>query len=88
MVQSQIEARGLRDPELLRAFRTVPRELFVEAGHPYGDNALPIDQGQTISQPYVVAFMTDAARPRTDDGWRNAKALEIGTGSGYQAAIL
>jgi protein-L-isoaspartate(D-aspartate) O-methyltransferase len=88
MVATQIEARGLDDPELLRAFRTVPRELFVESGAPYGDNALPIDQGQTISQPYVVAFMTDAARPRTTDGYRNAKVLEIGTGSGYQAAIL
>lgn len=88
MVRTQIEARGLNDPELVRAFRTVPRELFVESGDPYGDSALPIDQGQTISQPYVVAFMTDAARPRTPDGWRNAKALEIGTGSGYQAAIL
>jgi protein-L-isoaspartate(D-aspartate) O-methyltransferase len=88
MVHTQIEARGLNDPELLRAFRTVPRELFVESGEPYGDNALPIDQGQTISQPYVVAFMTDAARPRTPDGWRGAKVLEIGTGSGYQAAIL
>jgi protein-L-isoaspartate(D-aspartate) O-methyltransferase len=88
MVRTQIEARGLDDPELLRAFRTVPRELFVQSAAPYGDNALPIDQGQTISQPYVVAFMTDAARPRSPDGWRGATALEIGTGSGYQAAIL
>jgi protein-L-isoaspartate(D-aspartate) O-methyltransferase len=88
MVRRQIEARGLRDPELLRAFQVVPRELFVESGSPYGDQALPIEEGQTISQPYVVAFMTDAARPRRPDGWRGAKALEIGTGSGYQAAIL
>jgi len=88
MVRSQIEARGLTDPELLRAFRTVPRELFVQAGAPYGDNALPIDQGQTISQPFVVAAMTNAARPRSPGGWRGAKVLEIGTGSGYQAAIL
>jgi protein-L-isoaspartate(D-aspartate) O-methyltransferase len=88
MVQRQIEARGLRDPELLQAFRKVPREKFVEAGSPYGDMALPIEEGQTISQPYVVAFMTDAARPRRPDGWRGAKTLEIGTGSGYQAAIL
>jgi protein-L-isoaspartate(D-aspartate) O-methyltransferase len=88
MVATQIEARALRDPELLRAFRTVPRELFVESEVPYGDQALPIDSGQTISQPYVVAFMTDAARPRGEAGWRGATALEIGTGSGYQAAIL
>ena len=88
MVRSQIEARGLRDPDLLRAFRAVPRELFVESSSPYGDQALPIEEGQTISQPYVVAFMTDAARPRGPDGWRGARALEIGTGSGYQAAIL
>ena len=88
MVRTQIEARGLTDPALLRAFRIVPRELFVESGAPYGDNALPIDQGQTISQPYVVAFMTHAAGPAAADGWRGAKVLEIGTGSGYQAAIL
>ena len=88
MVRRQIEARGLRDPELLRAFKVVPRELFVESSSPYGDQALPIEEGQTISQPYVVAFMTDAARPHRPGGWRGAKALEIGTGSGYQAAIL
>lgn len=88
MVATQIERRGLSDPELLRAFRTVPRELFVESAGPYEDQALPIESGQTISQPYVVAFMTDAARPRSDEGWRGARALEIGTGSGYQAAIL
>jgi len=88
MVRRQIEARGLRDPELLRAFQVVPRERFVESGSPYGDQALPIEEGQTISQPYVVAFMTDAARPRRPGGWRGVKALEIGTGSGYQAAIL
>jgi protein-L-isoaspartate(D-aspartate) O-methyltransferase len=88
MVSTQIAARGLDDPELLRAFRAVPRELFVESEVPYGDQALPIESGQTISQPYVVAFMTDAARPRRAEGWRGARALEIGTGSGYQAAIL
>jgi protein-L-isoaspartate(D-aspartate) O-methyltransferase len=88
MVSTQIEARGLHNAELLRAFRTVPRELFVESDAPYGDQALPIESGQTISQPYVVAFMTDAARPRRPDGWRGARTLEIGTGSGYQAAIL
>jgi protein-L-isoaspartate(D-aspartate) O-methyltransferase len=88
MVSTQLEARGLKDPELLRAFRVVPRELFVESGSPYGDQALPIEEGQTISQPYVVAFMTDAARPRRPEGYRGAPVLEIGTGSGYQAAIL
>jgi protein-L-isoaspartate(D-aspartate) O-methyltransferase len=88
MVQRQIEARGLHDPELLRAFRAVPRELFVESMSPYGDQALPIEAGQTISQPFIVAFMTDAVRPHRSDGWRGARALDVGTGSGYQAAIL
>jgi len=86
MVREQIEARGLRDPELLSAFSTVPRHLFVETGSPYADEALPLAAGQTISQPYIVALMTDAARPIR--GWRGARVLEIGTGSGYQAAIL
>jgi protein-L-isoaspartate(D-aspartate) O-methyltransferase len=88
MVREQIAARGLRDPELLRAFRAVPRERFVESPFPYGDQALPIDAGQTISQPFIVASMTDAVRPSRPDGWRGAKALDVGTGSGYQAAIL
>jgi protein-L-isoaspartate(D-aspartate) O-methyltransferase len=88
MVRRQIATRGLTDPELLRAFGSVPREQFVDSGDPYGDQALPIEEGQTISQPYVVAFMTDAARPQRPGGWRGARALEIGTGSGYQAAIL
>ena len=86
MVHEQIASRGLRDPELLRAFATVPRHLFVEAGSPYADEALPLAAGQTISQPYIVALMTDAARPAR--GWQEARVLEIGTGSGYQAAIL
>jgi protein-L-isoaspartate(D-aspartate) O-methyltransferase len=86
MVREQIASRGLRDPELLRAFATVPRHLFVEVGSPYADEALPLPAGQTISQPYIVALMTDAARPA--GGWRDARVLEIGTGSGYQAAIL
>lgn len=86
MVRYQIEARGLTDPELLRAFSVVPRHRFVDSPDPYGDQALPIRDGQTISQPYVVAAMTDAARP--PGGWRGARVLEIGTGSGYQAAIL
>ena len=86
MVAEQLEARGIGDAELLRAFATVPRNAFVEGADPYGDHALPVGSGQTISQPYVVARMTEAARP--PGGWRDAKALEIGTGSGYQAAIL
>jgi protein-L-isoaspartate(D-aspartate) O-methyltransferase len=88
MVRDQIAARGLTDPELLRAFRAVPRELFVESLYPYGDQALPIEEGQTISQPFIVAYMTDAARPARPGGWHGARALDIGTGSGYQAAIL
>jgi protein-L-isoaspartate(D-aspartate) O-methyltransferase len=86
MVHEQIASRGLRDPELLRAFATVPRHDFVEVGSPYADEALPLPAGQTISQPYIVALMTDAARPSR--GWQGARVLEIGTGSGYQAAIL
>jgi len=86
MVREQIQSRGLTDRELLRAFLVVPRHDFVDARDPYGDRALPLDEGQTISQPYVVAAMTQAARP--PGGWRGAHVLEIGTGSGYQAAIL
>jgi protein-L-isoaspartate(D-aspartate) O-methyltransferase len=86
MVAEQLEARGIRDPELLSAFRNVERHLFVEGEAPYGDHALPVGSGQTISQPFVVAMMTAAARP--DEGWQDASVLEIGTGSGYQAAIL
>jgi protein-L-isoaspartate(D-aspartate) O-methyltransferase len=86
MVRDQIEARGLTDPELLRAFRTVPRHAFVASEEAYADRALGIGSGQTISQPYVVAAMTAHARPRS--GWREARVLEIGTGSGYGAAIL
>jgi len=86
MVHDQIASRGLRDPDLLRAFATVPRHRFVEVGSPYADEALPLPAGQTISQPYIVALMTDAARPAR--GWQGARVLEIGTGSGYQAAIL
>lgn len=86
MVADQIEARGLTDPELLRAFRTVERHAFVDSVEPYGDHALPVGSGQTISQPYVVAVMTDLARP--PGGWDGAAVLEVGTGSGYQAALL
>lgn len=88
MVAEQLESRGVDDPELLRAFRTVERHAFVEGDEPYGDHAMPLGSGQTISQPYVVARMTEAARPVGPDGWRNAPVLEVGTGSGYQAAIL
>ncbi|MBA2633128.1 MAG: protein-L-isoaspartate(D-aspartate) O-methyltransferase [Chloroflexi bacterium] len=86
MVAEQLEARGIRDPELLTAFGAVERHLFVDGDEPYGDHALPVGSGQTISQPFVVAMMTAAARP--EGGWEGAAVLEIGTGSGYQAAIL
>jgi protein-L-isoaspartate(D-aspartate) O-methyltransferase len=86
MVAEQLEARGIRDPELLRAFGTVERHRFVDGEDAYGDHALPVGSGQTISQPYVVAMMTAAARP--PEGWRGARVLEVGTGSGYQAALL
>ncbi len=86
MVVSQIIARGVRDPEVLRAMRAVPRHLFVPDGmrdHAHEDRALPVGYGQTISQPYVVAAMTEALR-----GERGMKVLEVGTGTGYQAAVL
>jgi protein-L-isoaspartate(D-aspartate) O-methyltransferase len=88
MVAEQLEARGIRDPELLEAFRRVPRHAFVEGDDPYGDHAMALGAGQTISQPYIVARMTSTARPTGPMGWRGAPVLEIGTGSGYQAAIL
>jgi protein-L-isoaspartate(D-aspartate) O-methyltransferase len=81
-----LEARGVRDTVTLRAMSRVPREAFVRADDrrlAYGDFALPIAKGQTISQPYVVAVMTEAIRPRP-----GMKVLEVGTGSGYQAAVL
>jgi protein-L-isoaspartate(D-aspartate) O-methyltransferase len=82
----QLRRRGIRDTRVLRAMEQVPRELFVDeafADHAYQDIALPIECGQTISQPFVVAFMTEKLEldPRH-------KVLEIGTGSGYQAAVL
>lgn len=86
MVRDQIERRGIQDPRVLEAMRRVPREAFVpEALRPqaYADAPLPIGGGQTISQPYIVAFMTEAARLGPGD-----KVLEVGTGSGYQAAVL
>lgn len=86
MVQEQIIARGVRDPEVLRAMLKVERHKFVppeEENSAYEDRALPIGYHQTISQPYVVAAMTEALEVQ-----RGMKVLEIGTGSGYQAAIL
>ncbi len=86
MVKNTIAARGVLDPRVLSAMRRVPRHLFVpEAlqGSAYADRPLPIGDGQTISQPFIVAFMSDAARIRPTDN-----CLEIGTGSGYQAAVL
>lgn len=86
MVDLQIASRGIRDPAVLAAMRKVPRHLFVpealrEAA--YEDHPLPIGEGQTISQPYIVAFMTAAL-----EAGPGARILEVGTGSGYQAAVL
>lgn len=86
MVERQIRARGVRDPRLLQVLREVPRHLFVPsylAREAYDDNPLPIGYGQTISQPYIVAYMTEQLHLEEP-----MKVLEIGTGSGYQAAIL
>ncbi len=85
MVVTQIEARGIRDPNVLRAMRRVPRHAFVPKTlrkHAYRDNPLPIGYQQTISQPYIVAFMTEVLALDPND-----RILEIGTGSGYQAAV-
>jgi protein-L-isoaspartate(D-aspartate) O-methyltransferase len=86
MVREQIEARGVHHRKVLLAMRAVPRHLFVPdelAPYAYNDTALRIDHGQTISQPYIVALMTDLLEPRHSD-----RVLEVGTGSGYQAAVL
>lgn len=86
MVRTQIEARGINDQQVLKAFLNVERHKFVPLEYisaAYQDSPLPIGYGQTISQPYIVAFMTQALDLQPDD-----KVLEIGTGSGYQAAIL
>jgi protein-L-isoaspartate(D-aspartate) O-methyltransferase len=86
MVKTQIEARGITDEKILEAFRNVERHRFVlprYIPYAYNDTPLPIDEGQTISQPYIVAFMTDVLNLK-----KSEKVLEIGTGSGYQAAIL
>ena len=84
----RLREQGIRDERVLNAIRTVPRHLFVDealAARAYEDNALPIGHGQTISQPWVVARMTEAL---FEDGAQPKKVLEVGTGSGYQAAIL
>lgn len=86
MVRTQISARGIKHKETLWAMRKVPRHEFVPAAYrasAYDDRPLPIGYGQTISQPYIVAYMTELANPSP-----GMKALEIGAGSGYQAAIL
>jgi len=86
MVRVQMEQRGIRDRAVLGALRSVPRELFIPVelrGQAYEDHPVPIGQGQTISQPYIVAVMTEMLAAE-----RGSKVLEIGTGSGYQAAVL
>jgi protein-L-isoaspartate(D-aspartate) O-methyltransferase len=86
MVARQIAARGVRDPLVLEAMRNVPRHWFVphsRLSQAYDDGAFPIGEGQTISQPYIVALMTEALQLRPGE-----RVLEIGTGSGYQAAVL
>jgi protein-L-isoaspartate(D-aspartate) O-methyltransferase len=86
MLREQIIARGVSDPRVLEAFRAVPRELFVPRAlqdAAYEDSPLPLTRGQTISQPYIVALMTETLRLTGDE-----QVLEIGTGSGYQTAIL
>ncbi len=85
MVAIQILARDVKDPNVLKAMQIVPRHVFMpesQRRYAYGDHPLPIEHGQTISQPYIVAFMTDALKLRPD-----SRVLEIGTGSGYQAAV-
>ncbi len=86
MVARQIEARGITEPEIIDAMRSVERHLFVPETYfesAYEDRPLPIGEGQTISQPYIVALMTSLVAP-----YPGMKVLEIGTGSGYQTAIL
>jgi protein-L-isoaspartate(D-aspartate) O-methyltransferase len=86
MVETQLRARGIRDERVLQAMASLPRERFVPEDRraiAYADEALPIPAGQTISQPWIVARMTELVSPRVGD-----RVLDIGTGSGYQAAIL
>lgn len=86
MVKSQIEARGIKDKNVLEAMRMVARHKFVSEdmkSFAYNDEPLPIGEGQTISQPYIVAYMTEVLHLKKEE-----RVLEVGTGSGYQAAIL
>ena len=86
MVKRHLEGRGIKDPRVLEAFRTVPRHLFLPPEtqrHAYDDESIPIGEGQTITPPFDVAFMTEKLEPKPTD-----KVYEVGTGSGYQAAIL
>lgn len=86
MIREQIQGRGIRDQSVLKAMRAVPREEFVSEHfleRAYGDHPLPIEEGQTISQPYIVAYMIEALELSAAD-----RVLEIGTGSGYAAAVL
>ena len=86
MVKRQVEARGIKDPAVLAAMRTVPRETFVSEAmreFAYEDGPLPIGNGQTISQPFIVALMIEAARLSPGD-----RVLEVGAGSGYSAALM
>ena len=86
MVERQLKRRGITEPHILDAFGAVPREEFIGAGYAhlaYGDHPLPIEAEQTISQPYIVALMIEAARIRAGD-----RVLEVGAGSGYAAAVI
>ena len=86
MIREDLRGRGIKDEAVLRAMREVPREAFIApelAAHAYDDRPLPIDEEQTISQPYIVAYMTEALELTPGD-----RVLEIGTGSGYAAAVL
>lgn len=86
MIRDHLIGRGIRDPAVLKAMREVPREEFIDAlmlENAYDDHPLPITEGQTISQPYIVAYMTEALELNAAD-----RVLEIGTGSGYAAAVL
>jgi len=86
MVKTQLESRGIKDEKVLKAMENIQRHLFVPENmrsYAYNDEPLPIGEGQTISQPYIVAYMTDVVKLN-----KNKRVLEIGTGSGYQTAIL